>query len=106
MKVYYECAPCFMRQAREALDLATDDEELKLRVMEKILELLNERFTDGMVSNEIGTAVHRLIKEMTGIKDPYLPSRGDPLILQGNSFPWQRSTSGNTGTLKATSGLL
>jgi len=87
MKVYYECAPCFMRQAREALDLATDDEELKLRVMEKILELLNERFTDGMVSNEIGTAVHRLIKEMTGIKDPYLPLKRRSTDIAGKFIP-------------------
>lgn len=72
MKVYYECAPCFLRQAREALDLATDDEELKLQVMVKVLELLNERFRKGQVSNELGTAMHRLIKEMTGSEDPYL----------------------------------
>ena len=35
MKVYYECAPCFLRQAREALDLACDDESLKIEVMNK-----------------------------------------------------------------------
>ncbi|MBE2899706.1 hypothetical protein DNK57_02535 [Methanothermobacter thermautotrophicus] len=71
MKVYYECAPCFLRQAREALDLATDDEELKIRVMENILELLSERFRRGQVSNELGTRMHRLIKDMTGSEDPY-----------------------------------
>lgn len=75
MKVYYECAPCFLRQAREALDLATDDEELKLRVMKNILELLSERFRRGQVSNELGTRMHRLIKDMTGSEDPYLDEK-------------------------------
>ncbi|MDI3484301.1 MAG: damage-control phosphatase, subfamily [Methanobacteriaceae archaeon] len=71
MRVYYECAPCFLRQAREALDLATDDEKLKLKIMRKIIGLLDSMFKEGAVSNEIGTAIHRLIKEMTGNKDPY-----------------------------------
>ncbi|BAW32243.1 MAG TPA: DUF89 domain-containing protein [Methanothermobacter sp.] len=71
MKVYYECAPCFLRQAREALDLATDDAKLKLKIMTKIVNLLNSMFREGAVSNEIGTSIHRLIKEMTNNKDPY-----------------------------------
>lgn len=30
MEVYYECGTCFLRQAREAMDLATDYNDLKL----------------------------------------------------------------------------
>lgn len=71
MKVYYECAPCFLRQAREALDLACDDESLKIEVMEEIAALLGKEFHKEAVSNEIGTAIHRLIKEKTGNADPY-----------------------------------
>lgn len=72
MKVYYECAPCFLRQAREALDLATDDENLKMEIMEEISNLLANEFRDGAVSNVIGTSIHRLIKDRTGNDDPYL----------------------------------
>ena len=39
MKVHYECASCFLRQAREALDLATDDEDLKMKVTEMINQI-------------------------------------------------------------------
>ena len=35
MKVHYECAACFLRQTREALDLATENESLKMDVTEK-----------------------------------------------------------------------
>lgn len=71
MRVYYECAPCFLRQAREALDLATDDEKLKLKIMKGIIGLLDSMFKEGAISNEIGTSIHRLIKKMTGNNDPY-----------------------------------
>lgn len=71
MKVYYECAPCFLRQAREALDMATTDDTLKMEVMEQIISILNENFQKGAVSNRLGTRMHRTIKEETGNEDPY-----------------------------------
>ncbi|MBP2047034.1 damage-control phosphatase ARMT1 family protein [Methanobacterium aggregans] len=75
MKVHYECAPCFLRQAREALDLATDDEDLKMKVTEKILTMLSENFHEGAVSNVLGTDMHRTIKHETGNRDPYSRER-------------------------------
>lgn len=75
MKVHYECAACFLRQAREALDLATSDDQVKIEVTEKITKILGERFRQGAVANEIGTKIHRTIKEETGNRDPYQEQR-------------------------------
>jgi hypothetical protein len=75
MKVHYECAPCFLRQAREALDLATDNEELKLKIISQLTDLISQRFHPGASANEIGTDMHRTIKKETGNPDPYLPER-------------------------------
>lgn len=72
MKVYYQCAPCFLRQAREALDMATTDDELKLEIMEELTQIVGGSFRKGAVSNKIGTRVHRTIKKRTGNEDPYL----------------------------------
>lgn len=72
MKVYYECAPCFLRQAKEALDLATDDESVKMEVMEKLVKIVFNDFNREAVSNEVGTKIHRTIKDKTGNEDPYL----------------------------------
>lgn len=75
MKVHYECAACFLRQTREALDLATDDYELKMEVTEKIVKLVSENYYNGAVSNVVGTMVHRKIKEETRNNDPYIKER-------------------------------
>lgn len=75
MKVHYECAPCFLRQAREALDLATDDEKLKLEITSQLTDLIGQRFQPNASANEIGTEMHRTIKRETGNHDPYHQER-------------------------------
>lgn len=62
MKVYYECGACFLRQSKDAMDLATDDDELKLELIEEILNFLAKNFSEGASSNKLGSAVHRIIK--------------------------------------------
>ena len=71
MKISYECGPCFLRQAREALDLSTDDELLKMEVIEEIFKFLSENFKPDTNSNGTGSAMHKMIKERTGCMDPY-----------------------------------
>ncbi len=75
MKVYYQCAPCFLRQAKEALELATSDSRLRLEIMEEVVQLLANKFKAGAPSNAIGTGIHRLIKEKTNNPDPYLDEK-------------------------------
>jgi len=75
MKVHYECAACFLRQSKEALDLATDDEDLKMDVTEELIKIVSENFRRGGVSNVIGTKIHRTIKNKTGNPDPYHKER-------------------------------
>lgn len=71
MKVYYECAPCFLRQAKEALDLATDDRLLKMEIMEELIGVVCSDFNKEAVSNTVGTKLHRIIKYKTGNEDPF-----------------------------------
>lgn len=84
MKVYYECAPCFLRQAKEALDLATEDENLKIEVMEELVGIIYNKFQKGAVSNVIGTKMHRTIKDRTKNEDPYLleKKKGNEIALK------------------------
>ena len=71
MRISYECGPCFLWQAREALDLSTDDEMLKMEVIGDIFQFLSDNFKEGTNSNSTGSAMHNLIKQKTGCHDPY-----------------------------------
>lgn len=84
MKVYYECAPCFLRQAKEALDLATDNQSLKMEIMEELVGVVYNDFHKGAVSNVVGTKIHRIIKDRTGNEDPYLleKRKGNEIALK------------------------
>lgn len=75
MKISYECGPCFLRQAREALDLSCDDEVIKLEIMGEIFEYLSNNFKAGTNSNKTGSIMHNLIKHRTGCYDPYIKEK-------------------------------
>jgi hypothetical protein len=81
LKISYECGPCFLRQAREAMDLSTDDEELKMEIMEDIFKFLSENFKLDTNSNSTGSAMHKMIKQKTGCRDPYYKEK-----IEGNEI--------------------
>ena len=81
MKISYECGPCFLRQAREAMDLSTDDEFLKMEIMEDIFKFLSNNFKLDTNSNSTGSAMHKMIKEKTGCRDPYRKEK-----IEGNEI--------------------
>jgi damage-control phosphatase, subfamily I len=100
MKVHYECAACFLRQTREALDLATNNETLKMEVTEKVIKIVSENFHKGAVSNVIGTEVHRTIKEKTGNQDPYSREREISNDIALDFLPQVEKILGEGATLK------
>ena len=75
MKISYECGPCFLRQAKEALDLSTDDESLKMEIMGDIFTYLSGVFREGTNSNGTGSTMHRMIIENTVCEDPYFKEK-------------------------------
>ncbi len=100
MKVYYECAACFLRQTREALDLATNNDSLKMEVTEKVVKIVSDNFYRGAVSNVIGTKVHRTIKKETGNNDPYSKEREISNDIATNFLPQVEKILGNDNNLK------
>jgi hypothetical protein len=70
MKTYFECIPCFVRQALDAVRLATDDEDVHEDVLRSILRAASEM--DLRESPPVmGQHIHRMIRDLTGEKDPY-----------------------------------
>ena len=60
-----------MRQAKEAIELSTDDEDLRFKLIQDILAYIGENFSKEMSSNATGSKIHQYIKKETGCYDPY-----------------------------------
>ena len=53
------------------MDLSTDDEMLKMEIMEEIFKFLSKNFKEDTNSNRTGSTMHKIIKQKTGCRDPY-----------------------------------
>jgi damage-control phosphatase, subfamily I len=71
MNTSLDCIPCILRQALEAARLVTKDPLVHEQVMREVL-----RWAEEMDLNQSPPAmaqrIHRRLREMTGIDDPYL----------------------------------
>ena len=70
MKIYLDCIPCFIRQSLDAARHATEDIQIHEKVVRGVLNLAN---TLDMNQSPplIGQKIHRLIRELAGVEDPY-----------------------------------
>jgi len=70
MKTYFDCIPCFLRQALNAARLTTADIKIHENVMRKVLGRVYE-----MDLNQppplMGQQIYRIIREASGDSDPY-----------------------------------
>jgi damage-control phosphatase, subfamily I len=70
METHYDCLPCFVRQALDAVRLVTSDDHIHEMVIRKVLGTVSAM--DFKQSPPVmGQYIHRLIREVTGCKDPY-----------------------------------
>jgi uncharacterized protein with ATP-grasp and redox domains len=71
MRIYLDCIPCFIRQSLDEARHATKDHRIHERVVREVLCL-----ADDLDMNQsppaIGQQIHRLVRELVGVEDPYL----------------------------------
>lgn len=70
MKTYYDCLPCLVRQAIEAVNMVTDDEALQEKVIRQVL-LETARIDLKASPPHMARTIHQQIKETLGTTDPY-----------------------------------
>jgi len=70
MKTYFDCIPCFVRQALDAVRFITDDQTVHERVLREVLSAISQMDL-GMPPPVMGQQIHRLIRSLTGQDDPY-----------------------------------
>ena len=66
------------------MDLATDDDDLKIEINNEIFKFLATTFKKGTNSNKTGSHIHNLIKTKTNCPDPYINEKklGNEIALK------------------------
>lgn len=70
MKVYLDCLPCFLKQTVQAGRLVTKDEKLLKKMVDEAAMMIPGMPPES-TPPEIGERIHRRIKEIAGVDDPY-----------------------------------
>ena len=70
MIINLECIPCFLRQSLEAARFACSDVRVHEQVMRHVLRMLAE-LDLGQTPPVVAQAIHRRLRELTGVADPY-----------------------------------
>jgi len=86
MKVSLECYDCLGRLICQAARLATSDELLRQKAVEKARDVLNQEFSGEQISIAIATKLHKVIREITCNPDPYRIVKEDELRVAGELF--------------------
>jgi len=86
MKASLDCIPCFVRQALDAIGLATPDTELQLRFLREVLGWLSEWELE-LAPPVLGQRVHRRVRELTGLSDPYRTAKRAHTLMALDLLP-------------------
>lgn len=70
MNTYLDCVPCFLRQSLEAARIFTADARVHERIVRDVLRMAAELDLD-QPPPFVGQAIHRRLRELTGVRDPY-----------------------------------
>ncbi|OHB59527.1 MAG: hypothetical protein A2167_04070 [Planctomycetes bacterium RBG_13_46_10] len=91
MKTYFDCIPCFIRQVLDSVRITTTREEIHEKVLREALCLASEM--DLQQSPPVmAQKIHRLIRQITSVKDPYREVKGRFNDVALKLYPKMRQT--------------
>ncbi len=70
MNIYLECIPCFVRQSLDAARYVTEDPQIHEQILREVL-LLSAELDLSQHPPRIAQLIHRRLRELTGVEDPY-----------------------------------
>jgi uncharacterized protein with ATP-grasp and redox domains len=70
MRTYLDCYPCFLRQALDAARYCGADDDRQRAILHLVLDTLRS-LDPASTPPEIGNAIHRIVRQETGGRDPY-----------------------------------
>ncbi|NVM03732.1 MAG: DUF89 family protein [Candidatus Helarchaeota archaeon] len=71
MKVKPYCGVCLLNRGIKEVELATSDPDLQFKIVKELIKMFQEKFNENNISAHIGTYRDRIIKKLSGCKDPY-----------------------------------
>ena len=71
MKVEAECASCLLARGCAETYMATTNPALRFRCMSELVKLVSREFRPTANAAELGTKRDKIIRELTGNRDPY-----------------------------------
>jgi len=71
MKTYFDCIPCAIRQVLDSVRMITDDETVHEQIVREVLMLWQD-MDMRQSPPAIAQRVHRIVRRITGVTDPYL----------------------------------
>src|SRR5690554_3592933 len=70
MDLFLECLPCVLKQAIDTANMNTQNPLHREQIMDESIEILAD-YRSYRNSPDIVREIHRVVREITGIKDPY-----------------------------------
>lgn len=70
MKIFNDCIPCIVRGSLDAARLATADDRVQLRIMQRVLQKLISQDMDAPPP-VMARHIQQAVSEITGVDDPY-----------------------------------
>ena len=95
MKTQLECLPCFIRQASDALQMATEDEAIQEKVLRQVIAEVS-RMEMSACPPLMGQQIHRWVREFSGNPDPYRSAKKQCNDLAEALLPQLRERLANT----------
>ncbi len=86
MKTYFDCIPCLVRQALELARFVSEEEGLQEKVLREALRLVGEMDL-RQSPPEMAQKIHRLLRFLTGVNDPYAEVKTKFNILALQLYP-------------------
>jgi len=86
MKTYLDCIPCFMQQALRAGRIATSDEKKLKQILDKTGEMVRTVSMHDTPA-ETGMMVYQIVKEVTGVYDPYKDIKQQHILETKSIYP-------------------
>jgi uncharacterized protein with ATP-grasp and redox domains len=71
MKTYFDCIPCFIRQVLDSVRMTTKDGQIHEKVLREALSLAS-KIDLRMSPPAMAQQIHRFIRQITGVEDPYI----------------------------------